>query len=121
MKSNIFALVFGEFETFRRVNPSVKTVSQEPVLPAPLTQGSLRRSCARGFIDTLSGRPKGRPRFCMGVLQQQPQLSLSQPQLQPQFPPSIMPLLPQPQNRSSKMIIHQMPPQLLLHIRIPPL
>ena len=53
MKSNIFALVFGEFETFRCVNPSVKTVSQEPVLPAPLTQGSLRRSRARGFIDTL--------------------------------------------------------------------
>ena len=53
MKSNIFALVFGEFETYICVNPSVKTVSQEPVLPAPLTQGSLRRSRARGFIDTL--------------------------------------------------------------------
>ena len=56
MKSNIFALVFGE--TFICVNPSVKTVSQEPVLPAPLTQGSLRRSRARGFIDTL--KPPGK-------------------------------------------------------------
>ena len=53
MKSNIFALFFGEFETFRCVNPSVKTVSQEPVLPAPLTQGSLRRYRARGFFDKL--------------------------------------------------------------------
>ena len=59
MKSNIFALVFGEFETFRCVNPSVKTVSQEPVLPAPLTQGSLRRSRARGFIDTLKAPHPG--------------------------------------------------------------
>ena len=65
MKSNIFALVFGEFETFICVNPSVKTVSQEPVLPAPLTQGSLRRSRARGFIDTLKGRTEVRPFYSL--------------------------------------------------------
>ena len=71
MKSNIFALVFGEFETYICVNPSVKTVSQEPVLPAPLTQGSLRRSRARGFIDKLIRSVGFSPRsdftFCSSV------------------------------------------------------
>jgi len=36
-----FALDFGEYPTFCCDNPSVKIGSREPILTAPLTQGSL--------------------------------------------------------------------------------
>ena len=36
-----FALYFGDYETFCCDNPSVKIGSREPILTAPLTQGSL--------------------------------------------------------------------------------
>ena len=42
----VFALVFGKIATFYRNNPSVKIGFCKPVLTAPLTQGSLGRSCA---------------------------------------------------------------------------
>ena len=61
MKSNVFALVFGEIATFYRVNPSDKIGSEVPILPAPFTQGSQGRSRARGFFDTL--KPRLLPRF----------------------------------------------------------
>ena len=89
MKSNTFALVFGEFETFICDNPSVKTVSQEPVLPAPLAQGSLRRSRARGFIDTLgaalcAARSEGSSPFSQNNLLSLPSLnSPSKPMISP--------------------------------------
>ena len=51
----VFVSDFGEFATYFCDNPSVKIGSEEPILPAPFTQGSLGRSRASGFIDSLPG------------------------------------------------------------------